>query len=441
MSFVADLRIVLRGRDFRRLFATRLTSQASDGAFQVGLASLFFFSPERAATASAAAAALTAALVPYTVVGPFAGVLLDLWPRRQVMLVANGVRAVMVLGVAALVLAGISGPALYVGALACISVNRFFLAGLGAALPHVVPRHELVMANAVSPTSGTLLALVGAGVGFGVIGALGAGDATNAVVLLLAAAGYAGSALVISTIPRHGLGPDQAERAHWGHGWGAVPAAVSKVVRDVVAGARHVHRRRPAALALTAIGSHRIAYGVTTIVSLLLCRNYLNDPADVDAGLALLAQVFAVSGVGFAAAALITPVAAARIGPPAWIVTCFGFASLSQAVFIGWMSVPLLLTGGFALGLAAQGSKICVDAIVQVSVDDAYRGRVFSFYDVVFNAAFIAAAVVAALVVPADGYSPAVYAALSVLYAATAAGYHFAIRSDRPQLDPPRPPR
>ena len=48
--------------------------------------------------------------------------------------------------------------------------------------------------------------------------------------------------------------------------------------------------------------------------------------------------------------------------------------------------------GAFVLGVAAQGSKICVDTIVQTSVDDAFRGRVFSFYDVMFNIAFVSAA-------------------------------------------------
>ena len=38
MSFVADLRVVLEGRDFRRLFSTRLVSQFSDGIFQFGVA-------------------------------------------------------------------------------------------------------------------------------------------------------------------------------------------------------------------------------------------------------------------------------------------------------------------------------------------------------------------------------------------------------------------
>ena len=159
-TFLGDLRIVLRGRDFRRLFATRLVSQAADGAFQAGLASLFFFSPERATTAGGVAAALAVAVLPYTIVGPFAGVLLDRWRRRQVLVVANLVRAGLVLGVAALVAADVVGLPLYVAVLVCLSVNRFILAGLGASLPHVVPADELVMANAVSPTSGTIAALL-----------------------------------------------------------------------------------------------------------------------------------------------------------------------------------------------------------------------------------------------------------------------------------------
>ena len=66
--------------------------------------------------------------------------------------------------------------------------------------------------------------------------------------------------------------------------------------------------------------------------------------------------------------------------------------------------------------MAAQGSKICVDAIVQSCVDDEFRGRAFSFYDVVFNAAFVAAAGFAAAVVPSQGFSPAVYAVITAIY-------------------------
>jgi len=425
-SFVADLRVVLRGRDFRRLFATRLASQAGDGAFQVALASLFFFSPERAATATEAAAAFTVAVLPYTVIGPVAGVLLDIWPRRQVLVLANALRAAMVVGVAALVLSNVTGVALYVAALACMSVNRFFLAGLGAALPHVVPADELVMANAVAPTCGTVATLLGGGLAFLIRRGVGPSDTGDAVLLLIASCWYLGSAVLAARMDRDLLGPDLppgTTRWRWSGAGSAVWAAVGEVYREMVAGARHVRQRRRAAHALAGIGAHRFAFGISTIATILLCRNYLNDPADVEAGLSLLISVVAATGLGIAAAALVTPPAASRIGPGGWIVACFAGAALAEAAFVVAISVPLLFVGGFVLGVAAQGSKICVDAIVQESVDDEFRGRVFSFYDVVFNAAFVAAAAVAALVVPSRGFSPTVFGVIAAIYALTAFGY------------------
>jgi MFS family permease len=417
VPFVADLRTVLRGRDFRSLFAVRLVSQAGDGVFQVALASLVFFSPERAATAQAAAGAFAVTVLPYTLVGPFAGVLLDRWRRRQVLLVANVVRAGMVLGVAALVARTSMGPAGYAAVLACLSVNRFFLAGLGASLPHVVPRHELVMANAVSPTCGTLAALAGGGLGYLVRSRLPEGDSGDALTLLVAAAGYLAAAALATRMAPDLLGPDEqppggAGRPGLAHAWHAL-----------VDGARHVHERRAAFDALAAIGVSRFAYGVATIATILLCRNHFADPADVGAGLALLVQVFAASGIGFGLAALVTPPATGRWGPEGWIRRCFVLAALVQAVFVLWLPVPVALGGAVLLGLAVQGSKICVDAIVQREVDDGFRGRVFAFYDVVFNVAFVAAAACAALVVPPDGYSPVLYGVIGALYAAAALAY------------------
>lgn len=418
-SYLSDLRTVLRGRDFRRLFTTRLISQAGDGAFQVGLASLFFFSPERAATAGAAAAAFAVALLPYTVIGPFAGVLLDRWRRRQVLVVSNLLRAVLVVGIAALVVTGGVGLWLYLVVLTCLSVNRFFLAGLGASLPHVVDRDQLVMANAVTPTAGTVAAIAGAGLGYGLRVVIGAGDRADALVLLLAVAAYLGSAFAATRMHPDVLGPDADRRAH-------PPAAVEHVravLSDLWLGARHVRERRPAWHGLAAIGAHRVAYGLSTIATILLCRNYFNDAASVDDGLALLAAVFGLSGAGFAVAALVTPPAVRRMGTAGWITASFVGAALTEYVFTAWLSVPSLLAGAFVLGVAAQGSKICVDSIVQDYVDDAYRGRVFSFYDTVFNAAFIGAALLAVLVVPQDGFSRPLYAGIATLYLATALTY------------------
>ena len=44
--------------------------------------------------------------------------------------------------------------------------------------------------------------------------------------------------------------------------------------------------------------------------------------------------------------------------------------------------------------------KICVDTTIQRVVSDIYRGRIFALYDVLFNAVFVAATALAAVVLP-----------------------------------------
>ena len=93
MQVIADLKALWPLVGFRRLLSVRLVSQCADGMFTVGLATLFFFSPENAATAGKVAAAFAVLLLPFTIVGPWAGVFLDRWRRRQVLVVGNVVRA------------------------------------------------------------------------------------------------------------------------------------------------------------------------------------------------------------------------------------------------------------------------------------------------------------------------------------------------------------
>src|SRR6266516_7645666 len=100
--------MVLRRAGFRRLYVTRLSSQAADGVFQASLAGAVLFNPERAATPAEVAAGFAVLLLPYSLVGPFAGVLLDRWRRQRVLAVANLLRCLAVGAVAAEVAAGVS---------------------------------------------------------------------------------------------------------------------------------------------------------------------------------------------------------------------------------------------------------------------------------------------------------------------------------------------
>ncbi|WP_309134220.1 MFS transporter [Cellulomonas sp.] len=417
MQVISDLRALWPLRGFRRLFAVRLVSQTSDGMFQVGLATLFFFSPENASTATGVAAAFAVLLLPFTIVGPWAGVLLDRWRRRQVLLWGNLVRVALTLTIAVVMLTSGVTPSVYVLALVTLSVNRFLLAALSASLPKVVDGPLLLTANSLTPTLGAAAAGVGGALGFVLGLVLPTGRLRDAISLLVAAAVMACASALVTRLRPDQLGPDErAARSD-------VRAALVDLARGLVAGARWLVARRTPAQALGIMALHRFCYGAVFIASILISRNLLSDPADVDAGLRTFGTVLAVSGVGFALAVVLTPVLSPRTGPHRWIVLCLGLAVVSQLLLAVTVERWAVLAGALALGLAAQGAKIAVDTIVQRDTVDAYRGRAFSLYDVLYNAAFVGAAALAAVTLPDSGWSRPVFVALAVVYAAGAVLY------------------
>src|SRR4051794_12576229 len=424
MTAVRHLRHLLRGWWFRRLFAVRVSSQLTDGVFQVALASYVVFSPERAPGPAAIAGALAVVLLPFSALGPFVGVFLDRWSRRQVLAWSNFLRVGLVTVLAVAVDADLRGPLLLGLILVCLSVNRFLLAGLSAALPHVVRDDELVTANALTPTAGTLAFLLGLALGTGTRAAWsGLGADSDVGVLLSAAVLYGAAGGLALRIPRDLLGPD-LERP---------PAPLGEAVRHVAgglhAGLRHLGSRRPAAYGLTAIGLHRFFYGVWTVSLILLYRNYFHGPGEVDAAFTELSVTVLVSGVGFVAAAVVTPMVTERIPSRTWVLGLLAVAAATQVIPGALYTEPALLVSAFFLGLASQGIKIVVDTLVQTHVDDAYRGRVFSLYDVIFNVAFVAAAGASAIVLPATGKSYLVLGAVAAGYAGTAVWYAAVTRS------------
>jgi MFS family permease len=429
VTAVRHLRDLLRGQWFRRLFAVRASSQLTDGVFQVALASYVVFSPERAPGPGAIAGALAVVLLPFSVLGPFVGVFLDRWSRRQVLAWSNFVRVGLVALLAVAVHADVRGPVLFGLALVCLSVNRFLLAGLSAALPHVVREDELITANALTPTAGTLAFLTG--LALGTLARTGWGRLgvdSDVGVLLTAAVLYGVAGGLALRIPRHLLGPDLAHRPP------ALRDAVAGVVVGLVAGLRHLGQRRPAAYGLTTIGVHRFLYGLSSVSLILLYRNYFHGPDEVDAAFSELSVAVLVSGIGFVAAAFLTPVVTERVPQRTWVLGLLAAAAFTQLVPGALYTQPALLVAAFFLGLASQGIKIVVDTLVQTHVEDEYRGRVFSLYDVIFNVAFVAAAAVGAVVLPVDGKSYAVLGATSLGYVLTATWYARVTRTHAPVL-------
>jgi Major Facilitator Superfamily len=408
-----SIRHLLPRRDFRRLLATRLLSQFGDGVFQAALAGTVLFNPQRAADPIDVAAGFAVLLLPYSFVGPFAGVWLDRWSRRQVLLRANVLRAALVAVVAALVLGGVQGTGFYAAGLAVFSVNRFILAALSASLPHTVDEPSLVSANALSTTSGSVATVVGGGAALGLLQLVGAGDMGYAALAASAALPYLAAAAVVSGFARAYLGPDHM---------GSV-LSVRDVVRGMAAGARHAWAHPPAVAVLLAIGLHRLGFACLTLMTLLLYRNTFDSDSFFRGGLVGLGEVVAAGAIGTLLAAAVTPWVVRRIGKPRWVTWLLAVGGVVQTALFLPFQPATVVVAGLAMGFVSQAVKICVDTTLQESVDDDFRGRVFSVYDTLFNVTFVAALVVGAFTLPESGVSYWALLVIAVGYLLTAVVY------------------
>jgi hypothetical protein len=171
------------------------------------------------------------------------------------------------------------------------------------------------------------------------------------------------------------------------------------------------------------ITGHRLCFGIWTVCTLLLYRNWFVDDGIVRAGLAGLGQVLAAVAVGGAAAALVTPTVFRQLGPIRWIATLL-LASAVVEVGLGLAYRPaLVVLTGLLLGFAAQAIKISVDTVVQQQITDRFRGRVFALYDMLFNLSLVLAATLTAVALPPHGHSPSAVLAIGAGWMALAAGY------------------
>ncbi|MGI8879116.1 MAG: MFS transporter [Jatrophihabitans sp.] len=419
MTVAADSKatLPLRFPGFRKLFVIRLAGQFGDGVFQASLAGAVLFNPERQTHAADVAAGFAVVLLPYSFVGPFAGVFIDRWHRQRTLLFANLIRAVLVIGLAVEVIAGLNGVAFYASALVVISVNRFVLSALSAGLPHVVDASALVGSNALSTTSGGIAATIGGAAAIGVRAIFdpSGGNVGYGVIAIFAALPYALAGLAATRFAKKALGPDATAVA--------ARETALEVYRGLVAGAQHIRSRRPVALALAAIGLHRFCYGITTVSTLLLYRNYFRDDGILRAGLPGVGQAVVGIGIGAGLAAVATPTITRRIGLVRYPGILLLIASVTQITLgLPFKMLPLL-TAAVILGYVAQAVKISVDTVVQGGVDDEFRGRVFSLYDTMFNITFVSAAVVTALLLPDTGKSAVAVVLIGVGYAVIGIGY------------------
>jgi MFS family permease len=391
--------------EFRRLLELRAVSQFGDGVFQAGLAGALLFNPERAAGPWEIAGSFAVLFLPYSLLGPFAGALLDRWDRRVVLIGANLARLFLMIGVGTLLAVGAGDLAILCGALIVNGFTRFVSSGLSAALPHVVPREQVVTMNSVATATGAAAAFLGANFMLLPRWLFGTGDAGAASVIFIAMVPVALALWLSVRIKPRALGPDDSVRAVHGSvayvvatGWGY--------------GIRTVLGVPTVAATLSGLAAHRVVFGINTLLVLVLVRH--TGMRDV-AGLGTVVLFVAATGLGAFLATFVTPTAVARWGRYATANGALGLAAVFQLGGSG-LQLPLMIVCGFLLGGAGQVVKLCADSAMQIDVDDALRGHVFTVQDSLFWVSFISAIAVAAAVIPPNGHAPALAVCGAAVY-------------------------
>jgi predicted MFS family arabinose efflux permease len=375
------LTLLFKKRDFGLLMAVQFAAQAGDGIAQTAIAKFIVFGgqrgldPEGAASVDVLLDMVLFLFVPYTIISPFLGVVIDRWDRRRLLWVANGLRAVAVLTIALIGLGAVGNFAVMSVFLLTLASTRIVLATKAAALPITLDDSELEDGNAISQLGGALFQLGGAGAAFIATYLLPA-----RWIAVIGAVVYGFGALLALRIARAGTSREAS----------TLGREIARVVGSIVSGLREVASSAQASAAITTYFWLRFLWsfslvGISFIVKELVEGNEILRLAFTGAGGALGAVLgFLVAGrvrQRFPNTALIVVFASSLAGVAAAVL---GPLELRIAI--------ILLT--FCLGFGFFLAKISLDTLVQRALGDDFRGRAFSLYDIAYNVAWVVAAVV-----------------------------------------------
>jgi MFS family permease len=399
---------VSKGSRLNRILTVRWSGQLTDGLFQSALASFVLFSPERAPDAVSAALAFAVVLLPYSLIGPYVGTFLDRFSRQRIIRNCNYIRAINLLIIAYLVNIGSTGIILTIFVLLAFGVNRLILAGLSAGLPLLVKKEELIAANALAVTGGTIWVVIGGGIGIAAKNFVSqnyGADFADSMVILLAAFGFTVAALLCFRLEKMEIGPLPHEQPYENHGF-----------KEILEGLKILKLHPDTLRGITAVAMQRSGITALTLMALLLERNTFNDPLDPDAGLAGFGMALAIAGIGIGLGAIISPYGVLKFGRHRWMRLLM-FGCIPPLLIYAYQVHEFTMIGSaFLVGLCGQGIKVTNDALVQSKIKDEYRGRVFAFYDITVNAGIVTGAIGAAFLLPDNGVTSILPIIIAIIY-------------------------
>lgn len=365
-------------RSFAALMGAQWLAQAGDGIVQAALAKFIVFGGQKGFDLEGAKSPdelLRIALyifVPYTIVSPFLGVVIDRWDRRRLLFVANGLRAVVVVLIGLVGTGRVGDAALFFAFLLTLTSTRVVLATKAAALPATLGGASLVEANALSQLGGAMFQLAGAGAGFIATKFTSVEPVVVVGALVYALGGVSALAVARAGEPR----PP-----------GSFAAEARLVITNIASGLREVARTPMAAASISTYFWLRLLWSFCLVGIGFVARALLSQD---------LAVLILTGGAG-ALGAVLGYLGAARMHARARsaghvVLGASGATGLVVALLGGLRAQAALGMLTFCLGFGFFLAKISLDGMVQEALGDDFRGRAFSLYDIAYNLAWVLAA-------------------------------------------------
>lgn len=348
---------VLRRRDFALLWTGGLVSVAGDWMLFAVLPYVVY-----AVTGSTVATAgmIVAELLPGILLGSLAGVLVDRWDRRRLLVAVNLLQAVVVMALLLMVSNPELLPVVYVVAALQSALSAFSLPAENSLLPTLVPADELVEANALNVLNNRMGRLAGLPLGSAVYASTGLG----AVVVLDAVSFVAAAALVAGVRAGRSTRAEEAGELRPG-------SRLSAFLAEWRAGLVLVRQNRSIATLFMVFGLMTFGGTMLDPLSAPWVRDVLGEGATV---YALLMTVHALSGT---VAALAVGAVGSRLSPRLLAGGASAAAGLLLLVRFNVPVLPVAVTLSAVSGAAAVASSVGVETLAQQRVPEEFRGRVF----------------------------------------------------------------
>jgi MFS family permease len=384
-------------RDFAALMSVQFLTQAGQGVIQGAIGkSIAFggqegFDVQNVPSADYLLQVILLLYVPYTLLSPFIGVVIDRFERRRVVWWSNLVTAAVVGVVAVAVLLPLGAgstegdvgatAALIVGLLAAQAVIRVTLAMKSAAIPDVLSGRDLLQGNALSQAGGALFQIVG------IAFALAGGGFLPAWLLVLGGAVVLAVGALAATRLRH-----VEARPHVT----SFSEEARRVLRTIANGVKEVAARPAAAVGLSGFQMLRYQFwGFGLFVFALYAKNLVEGGAESQVPTLLSGGVGLIGGV---LGLIVAQGLKDRVAPIRLLLVSMALLGTGTIVFGGLASVAgfaaMLFVGFFAFFVG----KISADTIVQQAMPDDFRGRAFALFDIAYNLGFIVPALILSFV-------------------------------------------